>query len=86
MKYSKKPLMSTKPFQPERRLFDEELKKEALVYGEEYYDILCVAYRESIAAHKLIEVDGEIRFFSKECYSNGCIGTVDVTIRPFLFI
>ena len=38
----------------------EELKKEALVYGEEYYDILCVAYRESIAAHKLIEVDGEI--------------------------
>ena len=59
--------------------FDEELKKEALVYGEEYYDILCVAYRESIAAHKLIEVDGEIRFFSKECYSNGCIGTVDVT-------
>ena len=58
---------------------NEELKKEALVYGEEYYDILCVAYRESIAAHKLIEVDGEIRFFSKECYSNGCIGTVDVT-------
>ena len=59
--------------------FDEELKKEALAYGEEYYDILCVAYRESIAAHKLIEVDGEIKFFSKECYSNGCIGTVDVT-------
>ena len=23
--------------------FDEELKKEALVYGEEYYDLLCVA-------------------------------------------
>ena len=59
--------------------FDGELKKEALVYGEEYYDILCVAYRESIAAHKLVEVDGEIKFFSKECYSNGCIGTVDVT-------
>lgn len=59
--------------------FDEELKKEALSYGEEYYDILCMAYRESIAAHKLIEVDGEIKFFSKECFSNGCIGTVDVT-------
>ncbi|MBS6194054.1 MAG: DUF4965 domain-containing protein [Clostridiales bacterium] len=61
------------------KAFDEELKKEAMVYGEKYYDILCVAYRESIAGHKLIEVDGELQFFSKECYSNGCIGTVDIT-------
>ena len=38
-----------------------------------------MAYRESIAAHKLIMVDGELKFFSKECYSNGCIGTVDLT-------
>lgn len=59
--------------------FDEELKAEALEFGQKYYEILCVAYRESIAAHKLIEVDGELKFFSKECYSNGCIGTVDVT-------
>lgn len=59
--------------------FDSELKQEAMVYGQKYYDILCVAYRESIAAHKLISVDGEIQFLSKECYSNGCIGTVDVT-------
>lgn len=59
--------------------FDEELKQEAMVYGQKYYEILCVAYRESIAAHKLITADGEIQFFSKECYSNGCIGTVDLT-------
>lgn len=59
--------------------FDEELKQEALAYGEKYYDILCAAYRQAIAAHKLILVDGEVQFFSKECYSNGCIGTVDVT-------
>lgn len=60
-------------------VFDRELREEALVYGEKYYNILCVAYRESIAAHKLITVDGQLQFFSKECYSNGCIGTVDVT-------
>ena len=34
--------------------FDEELKKEALVYGEEYYDILCVAYRESMLPISLL--------------------------------
>lgn len=59
--------------------FDEELKKEALVFGEKYYDILCAAYRQVIASHKLICVDGELEFLSKECYSNGCIGTVDIT-------
>lgn len=59
--------------------FDEELRAEAEQVSRKYYDILSVAYRESIAAHKLIMVDGELKFFSKECYSNGCIGTVDLT-------
>ena len=59
--------------------FDAELKAEAEKVSRKYYDILSVAYRESIAAHKLISVDGELKFFSKECYSNGCIGTVDLT-------
>lgn len=59
--------------------FDEELRAEAEQVSRKYYDILSVAYRESIAAHKLISVDGELKFFSKECYSNGCIGTVDLT-------
>jgi hypothetical protein len=59
--------------------FDEKLKAEAMLYGEKYYDLLCVAYRESIASHKLIMAGDELQFFSKECYSNGCIGTVDIT-------
>ncbi|TDF94172.1 glutaminase family protein [Paenibacillus piri] len=48
--------------------------------GPKYADILSLAYRQAIAAHKLVEDErGEIIFLSKECDSNGCIGTVDVS-------
>lgn len=48
--------------------------------GEKYAEILLLAYRQSIAAHKLvIDKYGEMLFISKECFSNGCAATVDVS-------
>ena len=48
--------------------------------GEKYAEILELAYRQVIAAHKLvIDTEGNLLFISKECFSNGCAATVDVT-------
>ncbi|SDX35003.1 glutaminase family protein [Paenibacillus sp. CF384] len=48
--------------------------------GEKYADLLALSYRQAIAAHKLVtDTDGELLFLSKECYSNGCMATVDVS-------
>lgn len=60
--------------------FDKELTEEAAKLGEDYKNIVTLAYRQAIAAHKLVkDNDGNVIFLSKECYSNGCIGTLDVT-------
>ncbi len=61
--------------------FDEQFSADALATGgEDYRTIVTAAYRQSIAAHKLIaDRDGKPVFLSKENDSNGCIGTVDVS-------
>lgn len=63
------------------RAFDNQLIVEATATGGTSYAELCaLAYRQAIAAHKLIQDDeGNLLFLSKENNSNGCINTVDIT-------
>lgn len=58
------------------RLFADGVK----AGGEKYAEILEISYRQAIAAHKLVaDENGEVFFISKECFSNGCAATVDVS-------
>lgn len=61
-------------------LFSEELQAEASKISREYEKIISLIYRQVIAAHKLVrDTDGNILFISKECFSNGCAATLDVS-------
>jgi hypothetical protein len=61
--------------------FSEKLRIDAeKAGGEEYADMLILAYRQVMAGHKLVvDTEGNNLYISKECFSNGCAATVDVT-------
>jgi len=61
--------------------FDKELMTTATNSGgKEYAELCALAYRQAISAHKLVQApNGDLLFLSKENFSNGSIGTVDIT-------
>lgn len=61
--------------------FDSKFAKDASsLGGSNYADICNLAYRQCFAGHTIAQSPtGEPWYFSKECFSNGCISTVDVT-------
>ena len=71
--------------------FDAHLVAEAeRVGGGKYAELCALAYRQAISACKLVAApDGRPFFFSKENFSNACMGTVDVNYKSapiFLYL
>ena len=61
--------------------FSRQLEAEATeAGGGQYAELLLTAYRQVIGAHTLCEdPEGKLLFISKECFSNGCAATADVS-------
>ena len=70
-------------------LSNELYKKAVSCGGEKYADLISLAYRQFLAAHKLaLDEKGELIYVSKECFSGGHSCTVDVTYpaSPFMLL
>ena len=60
--------------------FEDKFNLDIKNYDEDYKLLCKASFRQSIAAHALVETSNkELLFLSKECHSNGCIATVDIT-------
>ena len=79
------------PLEQRAEAYDRELEHDLVqAGGREYAAVSVLAFRQAIAAHKLVEDSAGVPFFMpKENFSNGSISTVDV-IYPsapmFLFL
>ncbi|MBO4216521.1 MAG: DUF4965 domain-containing protein [Clostridia bacterium] len=48
--------------------------------GKKYAEIVTLAYRQTVSAHKaVVDGNGDVLFISKECFSGGFTATVDVS-------
>ena len=59
--------------------FDKKLIDKAKTISDKYAEIISLSYRQAVCAHKLCFDGDKLLFISKECYSDGCAATVDVT-------
>jgi len=70
--------------------FDQELADDLMRVGGAKYAILSIlAFRQTLAAHKLVaDADGKALFLSKDTGANGGIGTVDLAFSssPFFLL
>lgn len=70
--------------------FDQEVMEDASkLGGQGYANLVALSFRQTLGGHKLVEgPNKEPMMFSKECFSNGCIGTVDIMYpaSPFFML